>query len=72
MERLQGSLNRFTDRWLANGAPLIVDGEKGFLTNRRIMTVKWYLGYLGERDGRVTSKFLSAACVTRGIRAGRR
>jgi hypothetical protein len=71
VERLQASLNRFTNRWLENVAPLIVDGEKGFLTNRRIMTVKWYLGYLGERDGRVTSKF-SAGCATREIRAGRR
>jgi hypothetical protein len=57
VERLQASLNRFTNRWLENAAPLIVDGEKGFLTNRRIMTVKWYLGYLGERDGTVTSRF---------------
>jgi hypothetical protein len=57
VERLQASLNRFTNRWLENVAPLIVDGDKGFLTNRRIMTVKWYLGYLGERDGRVTSRF---------------
>jgi hypothetical protein len=57
VERLQASLNRFTNRWLENVAPLIVDGEKGFLTNRRIMTVKWYLGYLGERDGKVTSRF---------------
>jgi len=48
VERLQASLNRFTNRWLENVAPLIVDGEKGFLTNRRIMTAKWYLGYLGE------------------------
>jgi hypothetical protein len=58
VERLQASLNRFTNRWLENVAPLIVDGEKDFMTNRRIMTVKWYLGYLGERDGRVTSKFV--------------
>ncbi len=58
VERLQASLNRFTDRWLENVAPLIVDGKKGFLTNRRIMTVKWYLGYLGELDGRVTSKLV--------------
>jgi hypothetical protein len=84
VERLQASLNRFTDRWLANVAPLIVDGEKGFLTNRRIMTVKWYLGYLGERDGRVTSKFVrrmrhprnprwsSVRQVGRGIRRRRR
>jgi hypothetical protein len=40
--RLQASLNRFTNRWLEDVAPLIVDGERGFLTNRRIMTVKWY------------------------------
>jgi len=84
VERLQASLNRFTNRWLENVAPLIVDGEKGFLTNRRIMTVKWYLGYLGERDGSVTSKFVrrmrhprdprwsSVGQVLRGIRRRRR
>ena len=47
VERLQASLNGFTNRWLENVAPLIVDGRKDFLTNRRIMTVKWYLVYLG-------------------------
>jgi hypothetical protein len=84
VERLQASLNRFTNRWLENVAPLIVDGEKGFLTNRRIMTVKWYLGYLGERDGKVTSRFVrrmrhprdprwsSVRQVLRGIRRRRR
>jgi hypothetical protein len=84
VERLQRSLNRFTNRWLENVAPLIVDGRKGFLTNRRIMTVKWYLGYLGERGGRVTSKFVrrmrhprdprwsSVRQVLRGIRRRRR
>jgi hypothetical protein len=84
VERLQASLNRFTDRWLGNLAPLIVDGEKGFLTDRRIMAVKWYLGYLGARDGRVTSKFVhrmrhprnprwsSVRQVSRGIRRRRR
>jgi hypothetical protein len=84
VERLQASLNRFTNRWLENVAPLIVDGDKGFLTNRRIMTVKWYLGYLGERDGRVTSRFVrrmrhprdprwsSVRQVLRGIRRRRR
>jgi hypothetical protein len=82
--RLQASLNRFTNRWLENVAPLIVDGEKGFLTNRRIMTAKWYLGYLGERDGIVTSRFArrmrhprdprwsSVRQVLRGIRRRRR
>ena len=84
VERLQASLNRFTNRWLENVALLIVDGEKGFLTNRRIMTVKWYLGYLGERDGKVTSRFVrrmrhprdprwsSVRQVLRGIRRRRR
>jgi hypothetical protein len=38
VERPQASLNRFTNRWLENVAPLIVDGEKRFPTNRRIMT----------------------------------
>lgn len=55
---LQRSLNRFTNRWLAGVKPLIVDGKKGFATNRRIMTVKYYLGYGKNRDSDVTSVFV--------------
>jgi len=84
VERLQASLNRFTDRWLENVAPLVVDGVKGPLTDRRIMAVKRYLGYLGERDSQVTSRFVrrmrhprdprwsSPRQVLRGIRRRRR
>jgi len=38
--------------------PLMVDGKKGFATNRRIMTVKYYLGYGSNRDSDVTSLFV--------------
>jgi Domain of unknown function (DUF1906)/Putative peptidoglycan binding domain len=44
---LQRALNRFTGRYLEGIAPLIVDGKKGPETNRRIRTVKYYLGYGG-------------------------
>lgn len=55
---LQRSLNVFTNRWLSGVKPVIVDGKKGFATNRRIMTVKYYLGYGSNRDSEVTSTFV--------------
>lgn len=57
VKELQHSLNRFTNQWLENVTPIGVDGDKGHSTNRRIMTVKWYLGY-GKRDGEVTRLFV--------------
>jgi lysozyme len=58
VKELQRTLNTFTSKWLKGVAPLIVDGDKAFLTNRRIQTVKWYLGYGKDRDSRVTSEFI--------------
>ncbi len=58
VHELQRSLNTFTNRWLSGVAPLRVDGEKGHATNRRIMTVKYYLGYGSDRDSSVTSPFV--------------
>jgi Domain of unknown function (DUF1906) len=45
---LQLALNRFTGRYLEGIAPLVVDGKKGRETNKRIRTVKYYLGYGGD------------------------
>jgi peptidoglycan hydrolase-like protein with peptidoglycan-binding domain len=45
---LQRGLNRFTGRYLEGIAPLVVDGKKGPETNKRIRTVKYYLGYAGS------------------------
>jgi hypothetical protein len=84
ISRLQADLNRWTERWLTRVPKLQVDGDKGPATNRRIMTVKWYLGYEGERDGKVTETFKrrmaqprnpfrsSPAQVARGIARRRR
>lgn len=58
VKALQRALNAFTKRYLRGVTPLIVDGDKGHATNRRIMTCKYYLGYGEKRDGDVTSKFL--------------
>ena len=59
VEKLQRDLNRFTDRRLEKFAPLIVDGDRGYLTNRRIVGCKFYLGYEGgpQRSTRVTPLF---------------
>jgi hypothetical protein len=45
-------MNAFTREYLKGVNPLRVDGERGFATNRRILTVKYYLGY---------SKYLKSA-----------
>jgi hypothetical protein len=50
VEQLQRDLNRFTDRFLERFAPLMVDGVRGPLTNRRIVKCKFYIGYTGERQ----------------------
>jgi hypothetical protein len=58
VKELQRSLNTFTNRWLSGVRPLIVDGNKGYATNRRILTVKYYLGYGNDRDSHVTRPFI--------------
>lgn len=57
VKELQRALNRFTKKFLRDVPPLDDDGVKGTLTNRRIMTVKFYLGYGENRDGSVKPLF---------------
>lgn len=45
MKSFQATINRFVARWLEDVPPLIIDGDKGQLTNRYIKMVKYYLGY---------------------------
>lgn len=45
IKNMQHTLNAFTHDYLKGINPLIVDGTRGYLTNRRILTVKYYLGY---------------------------
>jgi hypothetical protein len=60
VRRLQKSLNRFTERYLEGVGPLIVDGVKGHATARRIITVKYHLGYTGkaQRSATIKPKFM--------------
>jgi hypothetical protein len=60
VRKLQRAMNRFTARFLENFPPLMVDGDRGHATNRRISECKLYLGYKGgtERSHRVTQLFL--------------
>lgn len=60
VRRLQKSLNRFTERHLDGVGPIIVDGIKGHATARRIVTVKYHLGYTGkaQRSATVKSEFV--------------
>jgi hypothetical protein len=53
----QRTLNTFTTRYLAGVQPLRVDGEAGFLTNRRARTAMWYTGYDGERIRRLGASY---------------
>jgi hypothetical protein len=48
VRRLQKGLNRFTERYLEGVGPLLVDGVKGPATCKRIVMVKYHLGYTGE------------------------
>lgn len=44
-EGFQRTLNEFTSQWLYKVPPIMVDGDLGFNTNRRVRTAKYYLGY---------------------------
>jgi hypothetical protein len=59
VEQLQRDLNRFTNRFLEKFPALIVDGDRGRATNRRIVGCKFYLGYEGgpQRSIRVLPQF---------------
>jgi peptidoglycan hydrolase-like protein with peptidoglycan-binding domain len=56
VRRLQKGLNRFTERYLEGVGPIIVDGIKGHATARRIITVKYHLGYTGKAQRSATVK----------------
>jgi hypothetical protein len=56
VRRLQKGLNRFTERHLEGVGPIIVDGIKGHATARRIITVKYHLGYTGKAQRSATVK----------------
>jgi hypothetical protein len=61
IKELQRAMNRFTNRFLENFPPLIVDGDRGRSTNRRVGVCKFFLGYPpgAERSHRVTPLFLT-------------
>jgi hypothetical protein len=52
---LQRGMNAFTNRYLYNVAPLIIDGKRGKHTNDRIRWCKYYLGYLRPRGGMINA-----------------
>jgi hypothetical protein len=56
VRRLQKGLNRFTERYMEGVGPLVVDGIKGHATARRIVTVKYHLGYGGKPQRSATVK----------------
>lgn len=59
VEELQRSLNRFTKKWLDGiVGPVVVDGDKGPATDRRIQEVKFYLGYGSDRTTDVIPRFV--------------
>jgi hypothetical protein len=45
----QRTLNAFTNRYLLGVQPLKMDGDAGFLTNRRVRTCKFYVGWDDQR-----------------------
>jgi peptidoglycan hydrolase-like protein with peptidoglycan-binding domain len=56
VRRLQKGLNRFTERYLDGVGPIVVDGIKGHATARRIVSVKYHLGYTGKAQRSATVK----------------
>ena len=45
VERVQRALNDFTEKHLRGVQPLIVDGDKGAATDKRIRQAKFWLGF---------------------------
>jgi hypothetical protein len=81
VKEVQRALNAFTDKRLRGVSPLIVDGDKGPATNKRISLCKWYLGLkaptgsgVGKRllirlrEPKHPEHFPSKAFVERGIK----
>jgi hypothetical protein len=71
VRELQTALNRFTDKYLESVPPLIADGERGQLTNKRIRRVKFYLGYKvpEHRSSKVDDDFMRRLEHPRSARA---
>jgi hypothetical protein len=59
VKKLQRDLNRFTNKFLEKFPEIPVDGDRGPLTNKRIVGCKFYIGYEGgrQRSTRVTRLF---------------
>ena len=59
IKRVQQVLNAFfKETGLKGYPPLRVDGVNGQLTRKRIVVAKWFLGYLGKRDARVSRRLI--------------
>jgi hypothetical protein len=60
VKNVQRLLNAFTAHFLHDVTPLAVDGRKGKQTNRRIRSVRYYLGYgkTGMKTAKVDDKLL--------------
>lgn len=71
IRELQTKLNWFSKVFLKGQAPLIVDGDKGVATDRKIKQVKFFLGFLHENvDASVTQEFRWRLWHPRGARRG--
>ena len=59
VEELQRDMNRFTKKFLEKFPELMVDGDRGPLTDKRIVGCKFYLGYEGgpQRSTRASPMF---------------
>jgi peptidoglycan hydrolase-like protein with peptidoglycan-binding domain len=70
VKALQRALNKFSETYLDGLAPLEVDGKKGTETDRRIRTIKYYLGYGGaeRRSAAVPRAFLRRLKHPRSLR----
>jgi peptidoglycan hydrolase-like protein with peptidoglycan-binding domain len=70
VKALQRALNSFTEKYLDGVPPLEVDGKKGPETDKRIRTVKFYLGYGGaaRRSTAVPAPFLRRLQHPRSVR----
>ena len=70
VRRLQKGLNRFTERFMEGVGPIVVDGIKGHATARRIVTVKYHLGYTGtaQRSATVKPEFVRRMRHPRSVR----
>jgi hypothetical protein len=70
VKELQSALNAFTGRTLKSFGELIVDGETGPATKKRIREAKYYLGYSAKerRSSKVDEEFLKRLRKPRSAR----